>query len=160
MAVNVRAAVGGVAGELFGLERVRIAVHDATNLERDLESLGRALWAAHIRAVLDAAGHSAEPPPIGWRAAQYVAQRGYITATGRSEDGSVTISARGMRHWRITIAQDGRAATIEEAANALLREHQRQITVLKRAIWHPSSDRAPLRSGPLVPAVSAGRAGN
>ncbi|GAA2372395.1 hypothetical protein [Dactylosporangium salmoneum] len=140
--MKVRAAAGGVAGELFGLERVRIAVRDAGNLERDLESLGRALWAAHARAVLDAAGLNAEPAPIGWRAERYVAQRGRITATGRSEDGSVTISVRGMRYWRVSIAGNGHIARVEEAADALLREHRRKLRALKRTIWQPGGTQA------------------
>ena len=151
----VRARVGAVAGTFDG-GRVSIAIRGEVG-ERDLEALGRALWAARTRAFLRAAGAEREPAAHGWRERAYVAGRAGIVACGRSRDGALEISVTGMRRWRVRAAPGdgvchrGRAGhgpevrlvgrvgerAVEEAAAGLLADQAAQIRALKRTIWQP-----------------------
>ncbi|MFB9415938.1 hypothetical protein ACFFSQ_48215 [Dactylosporangium matsuzakiense] len=130
MAMNVEATVSG--------DRVRVTLRGPVD-ERDLERLGRSLWARRTRAFLGRAGLEREPRPAGWRAEEYVRRRAGIVACGQS--GSVHIQVRGMRTWRVAITGRPTARDIEEAADALIRDQQVKIRALKRTIWQPPRDR-------------------
>jgi hypothetical protein len=135
---TITRAAGGVAVTLRGDgRRLEVTLRGSTVLARDLEALGRALWAARSRAVLDAAGMAAEPVVAGWRAEAYVAGRAAIVARGRSLDGLVAVQATGMRRWRVHVAPGASAAAVREAGEALIEDQERQIRALKRTIWQP-----------------------
>ncbi|GAA4260083.1 hypothetical protein GCM10022255_087370 [Dactylosporangium darangshiense] len=139
MATITRSA-GGVTVALVDDVRLEVSLRDMSGVARNLETVGRALWVARTRAVLDSAGVAAEPVPLGWRAEAYVAGRAAIVARGRSRDGLVELEVVGMRRWRAGVARAGRADTaraIQEAGEALLADQWAQIRVLKRTIWQP-----------------------
>src|SRR5690349_20523264 len=80
-----------------------------------------------------------ESPAIGRQDKAYASQRQELVAEGRSADGRITITVRGMRSWRVRITP-GTLRTLDErqfsagfgeAAHALIRDQFTGIRTLK-----------------------------
>ena len=117
-------------------------------LEQQLAALARLLWADRMRqyqaARADAFGqHMAESPPATATDRAYDEARDALVAEGRSSDGRLSITVRGMRAWSVRIAA-GTVASLDErafvdqvqtAAAALIEDQLAGIGQLKREIY-------------------------
>jgi hypothetical protein len=156
MRVRVHVPGAGLEGELRGRTGVRISFEPGTyefrterDLERHLASLARLLWAGRMKeyyaALSEALGEqiSGESPPISLRDQEYDGARDALVAEGRSADGRIYVSVRGMRDWTVRIAEntvrtlreDQFVAAVGEAAAALIQDQFAKIRRLKDEIY-------------------------
>lgn len=156
--LHVRAALpdGGISGEFSSRDGVRIAfapfVYNRVakpELERRLAALARLLRIAQTReyyaAMSEAYGSTItkEPPAIRPRDQEYDRARAELVAEGRSTDGRVRITGRGMHAWTVEIADDALyaldehmfAERVHEAAGELVHEQVAKIQALKARIY-------------------------
>jgi hypothetical protein len=152
MYLRVTAPARNIVAELRGRDDVQLSFTPESyrylnewELERQLAALGKLLWAAYIReyyaALSEAVGQTIERegPAIGRRDLEFRAARDELVAEGRSADGLVQISTRGMQEWTVRIA-DGTlrtltenefAARVSEAAGQLINDQRTKIDVLQ-----------------------------
>jgi len=119
--------------------------YDPGELERHLENLATRLWANRMRgyyaAVSEAFGETitGEARPISQRDIDFHRARDEMLTEGRSRDGRVTVTLRGLRDFRVRLApgttreltEQQFADAVEEAAGELLRNQRERIRDLK-----------------------------
>jgi hypothetical protein len=156
MRVRVSVAGGSITGELHDNDRVdlsfapgcydRIAV---TAMEDHLVSLARTMHIEYVRQYFRALSEAfeqtitKEPSAIGRQDREYAERRQELAAVGRSAGDQVTITVRGMRSWRVQIAQGALRALDErqfaiafgEAAQGLIRDQFAGIRSLKGQVY-------------------------
>jgi hypothetical protein len=123
--------------------------YDEELLERHLTAVAKLLWAGRMReyyaAKSEAFGMSIthESPPLTARDQDYDAERDRMVAEGRSADGLVSISVRGMQAWTVRIApgtlrlldEHQFADRVRAAAAALIHDQFAGIARLKAQIY-------------------------
>jgi hypothetical protein len=156
--MRVRASLpsGSISGEFSAQHGVDITFApgmydclDERELERQLAALARSLRAAQAReyyaAVSEAFGQAAtkELPALTPRDRAYDSARAELIAQGRSTDGRVSITARGMTVWTVRIV-DGTLRDLDEqefiervrqAGAELVRDQIAQIQALKAQVY-------------------------
>jgi hypothetical protein len=156
--MRVRASVhgGAVTAELHDHDEVDISFApdyygrvSVATMEQHLTSLGRLLRTEYFRQYYAAVSEAfrqtvtREVPAIGRQDREYVSLRRDLVAEGRSSDGRITVTVRGMEHWDVRIA-DGTAYEIteaefigglREAAGALIRHQFAGIRELKNRVY-------------------------
>jgi hypothetical protein len=156
MRVRVSVAGDAIIGELHDNDRVDLSFAQGhynsaaeSTLEEHLVSLARVMHAEYVRqyfrAVSEAYGQTVtkEPPAIGRQDKEYAAQRRELVAEGRSVDGRITVTVRGMQSWRVRIAPGTLRALDErrfcerfgEAAHALIRDQFAGVRSLKNHVY-------------------------
>jgi len=119
-------------------------------LERDLATVARLLFAAglaeHARAQTEVTGRRFERRiPLGRQDKEYAEALATLAAEGRSEDGSVTVSAVGQQGYSVTIAP-GTLDRLDEqtfrmhctqAAEALLVDTEQKAALARVRIYQP-----------------------
>ena len=157
-AMRVRAATpdGAIEAELTGRSDVRFWFRPGfyercteRDLERRLAGVASVLWARRMRAYYAALSEAyeqpitGEDPPGGPRDLHYREMRDELVARGRSADGRIAASVRGMRDWDIRI-QDGTLRALDEhafltaagvVAGELIRDQFTQIARLKNTVY-------------------------
>lgn len=156
MLVRVTSPDRSVTAELHGRTDVRLTfapgVYDRSyqqDLEAQLETVAKLLWAARMKAYYAALSEvleltiTGETKPISPRDVDYYAARNELLAEGQSRDGHCHLSVHGMRHWTVRIASGtldvlsepefGQA--ISEAADQLIRDQQTKIRELKQEFY-------------------------
>jgi hypothetical protein len=152
MRVVVTVSSGEITGELRNRTDVRVWFaagsyrrYHERDLERQLASLAKLLWAGRMKeyyaAASEAFGRAAtgEPWALTPRDNRYYAARAEIVARGSSTDGRVRVAVQGMRLWTVRIAdgtiralsEEAFAACLRDAAADLIRDQLRQIQLLK-----------------------------
>jgi hypothetical protein len=156
MRVRASVASGAITGELHDNDRVDLSFPAGCyerfvepDLAAHLVSLARVMHAEYVRqyfrAVSEAFGQTVtkEPTAIGRQDRAYAEQRQDLVAEGRSADGRITVTVRGMHAWRVWIAPgtlrtlDERqfAACFGEAAQGLIRDQFASIRALKNHVY-------------------------
>ncbi|GIF12392.1 hypothetical protein [Actinoplanes teichomyceticus] len=156
MRVHASVAGGAITGELHDADQVELTftpgyydrVAEPVLIDH-LVALARVMHAEYVRqylrAVSEASGRTItkEPAGDGRRDRAYAEQRQELIAEGRSADGRITVTVRGMRSWWVRIAPgtlrvlDERqfAARFGEAAHALIRDQFAGIRALKNHVY-------------------------
>lgn len=156
--MRVRAATpdGAIEAELSGRTEVRFSFRPGyyercteRDLERRLAGIAAVLWARRTRAYQEALSEAfeqpitGEDPPAGPRDLHYREMRDELVAHGRSADGRIAASVRGMRDWDVRI-QDGTLRALDErafrtaaaeVAGELIRDQFAQIARLKNMVY-------------------------
>ncbi|GIG91435.1 hypothetical protein [Plantactinospora endophytica] len=156
MRVRVSAPGGRIVAELRGRADVRLSFTpesyrycDERELERQLEGLGKLLWAGRTREYYAAASEAfgatitGEPPAVSLRDQDFCSARDELVAQGRSSDGRIHLAVRGMRIWTVRVAdgtvrsltEEEFAARVSEAAGELIRDQFAKIRVLKHRVY-------------------------
>ncbi|NUT21389.1 MAG: hypothetical protein HOV77_19620 [Hamadaea sp.] len=156
MRVRVTLPSGLLHAELRGRSEITIVFEPPTYqrfneeaLEDSLANLARMLWAARTReyyALLSAAAErdiNSEVESDDQADTDYREARARLVVTGKSPDGRITITARGMHDWKVTIAPGTLAALSEEefcdqtaaAAAELISDQYAQVAALKADIY-------------------------
>jgi DNA-binding protein YbaB len=123
--------------------------YDERTLEQHLETLAKLLWAARTKAYYAAlslafgTSITGEARPLTRRDQDFDAERDELVAEGRSADGLVSISVRGMRSWTVEI-EPGTLRRLDEhefadrvraAAAVLIKDQYARVADLKRRIY-------------------------
>ena len=152
MRIRVTSPNGKITAELYDRTAVRLSFapgsyrwYSERTMERQLAGLGRVLWAnrmkGYYQALSEAFGATVtrESTPVTQRDLAYAAARDTLVAEGRSPDGQIRITVRGMREWTIRIT-DGTldalperrfAAGVEQAASELILDQFAKVRQLK-----------------------------
>jgi hypothetical protein len=148
--VYATAPGGGVHGEIRGRDTVEIYFstgsyqHSSeTELERRLEGLGRLLWAASERARRNLRPDVAHGARESDRDRRFLEERDALIAEGRSDDDRIVVTVRGMRQWRVRIADDTLrvlrerdfCAGVQVAASRLIASQLTQVIQLRGRIY-------------------------
>ena len=156
MRVRVATPDGAIEAELSGRNDVRLSFRPGfyercteRDLERRLAGVAALLWARRMRAYYEALSEAYGAPVTGEDAAagprdvRYRELRAGLVARGRSADGRIAVSVRGMRDWDIRI-RDGTLRALDEhaflaaageAAGELIRDQFARIARLKGTVY-------------------------
>jgi hypothetical protein len=158
MTVRVSSPNGGIFARLDGRESVqlsfapgyyeRAAEHD---LESQLTQVARLLWTSRMRAynaiIADEYQESLiiDPKPQSQLDREFYDQRDNLLAVGRSADGRIEVSVRGMRDWKVRLAPGTAGVLSEEdfaraaatAATQLISDQRDKVRELKIEIFAP-----------------------
>lgn len=147
---------GKVAAELNGRADVRITFapraylrYDEAGLAADLTKVATLLMAARTRLYYEAVSEAfempvrGESPALSPRDREYDAARDELLVEGRSGDGRIRVTARGLRSWRVRIMEGTLARLTEqqfsdgvaEAAGALIAQQMSGIRELKGRVY-------------------------
>lgn len=147
---------GKVTLELSGRVDVRVTFargaylrYEERELASDLTKAAALLMAARTRLYYEARSEAfetpidREPPPLSPVDQEYDAARNDMVVEGRSRDGRIRVTARGLRSWQVRIAEGGLrqlterqfSAGLAEAAGALIRQQTAGIHDLKNRIY-------------------------
>lgn len=148
---------GKVTAELNGRADVRVTFaprayvrYDEAGLASDLTKVAAQLMAARTRLYHEAVSEAfqmplrREPPPLSPRDREYDAARDDLLVEGRSSDGRIRITTRGLRSWRVRIAEGTLSrlteqqfsAGVAEAACGLIEQQMSRIRGLKHHVYH------------------------
>jgi hypothetical protein len=157
MAVRVEAPSRSVSAELRGRNDIivsfapgfyqRAGEHE---MQAQLEQVGRLLWASWMREyqriVSDEHGQTYEESrPLSHLDYEFIDKRANLVAEGRSGDGRIQISVRGMQDWKVRVApgalsamrEDEFAAQVAVAAQGLIDDQRTKIRELKVTTYDP-----------------------
>lgn len=158
MSVRVSSPNGGIFARLDGRESVQLSFapgyyerasdHD---LESQLTQVARLLWTARMRAyntiIADEYHESIiiDPTPQSQLDREFYDQRDNLLATGRSSDGRIEVTVRGMRDWKVRItpgtsrelSEDAFASAAATAASQLISDQRDKVRELKIEIFAP-----------------------
>jgi len=161
MVVRATSPNGSITATVRGMDAIEVSFAPGfyqraseQEMETQLAQVARLLWANRMReyqAILDdesGGGLIVDAPGADRLDDQFYEQRENLVAEGRSADGRVRVTVRGMRDWSVHISpgaidqmreQEMLSAAVQ-AAEALIRDQMVKLNELKFAIYRDEVD--------------------
>jgi hypothetical protein len=160
MRVRVSSPDGRITAELHGEYAIRVSFaplayqsYTEAELEAELERSAPVVYAERTRSYYTALGAAhdttvhGERPALSIRDKEFDAARREILAQGRSHDGSVSITSRGLRSWSVSIEEGALDRLPESAFCSRLSQAVQELIVDQLAQVRALKDRVYDRTG-------------
>lgn len=149
LSVRVTSPNGQLSAELKGYSEITPSFaagtyryYDESSLEDDIAKVASLLFAARTKAYFDIMSESfgspmnGELPALSSRDRDFDTARAELVAEGRSPDGNIVISARGLRSWSVHIARGSvrrltESEFVEQLAGAARSLVQHQMDLIR-----------------------------